>query len=377
MQTNPPTSSVISRIERELREIWAEPSSPNEAPKSRACTMNIVVLVGSRELSDRYTPVIDEVTGSIPARAILVAIDPESPISVMDADATAVCSLEGSRSVCSERVRLYASGNICARVGSAVEALLVPELPTALVWLGPLHVDDPIFEALAGSASRIVLDTEYTSLASLLHLTNWARESADRAHVADLAWTRLAPWQEMCARFFDEPRLRDHAARMTRVTLKQASPPRTRLGGEGALLLGWLGTRLGWKVSRLGGALRWRRADGENVAVQLGTVPIPGGVAPQVLAEVTLESDLGGVTVRGTVERDLGSGTSPAAPDADVMVWRMQVGNAAPIEQRVRLGANTAAKWLERTLHRPSHDPALVESVVFAEQVVQDGIVCP
>jgi glucose-6-phosphate dehydrogenase assembly protein OpcA len=376
MQTNPPTSSVITRIERELRDIWNAPAAPNEPPKSRACTMNIVVLVGARELSDRYTPVIDEVTSSIPARAILVALEPESPVSVLDADATAVCSLEGSRSVCSERVRLYASGHVCARVGSAVEALLVPELPTSLVWLGPLHVDDPIFEALAASASRIVLDTEYTSLSSLLQVTDWTRRAPERPHVADLAWTRLAPWQEMCARFFDEPRLREHANRVTRVTLKQASAPKTPLGSEGALLLGWLGTRLGWKVSRLAGTIRWRRADGESIAVQLGTVPAPSGVAPHVLAEITIEAEAGGTALRGMVERDLGSGLTPSAPDADVMVWRLQVGSAAPIEQRVRLGANKAAKWLERTLHRPPSDPALVEAVVFAEQVVQDGILC-
>src|SRR5262245_11160434 len=126
MQTNPPTSSVIGRIERELREIWAAPSTPNETPKARACTMNLVTLIGSRELADRYTPVIDEVVRSIPARAIVVALEPESPISVLDADVTAVCSLEGDRSVCSERVRLFAGGGICARIGSAVEALLVP-----------------------------------------------------------------------------------------------------------------------------------------------------------------------------------------------------------------------------------------------------------
>jgi glucose-6-phosphate dehydrogenase assembly protein OpcA len=376
MHTSPPTSSVISRVERDLREIWASPASPGEPPKSRACTTNIVVLVGSRELADRYTPVVDEVTGSIPARAILVALEPEAEISVLDADATAVCSLEGSKSVCSERVRIFASGNICARVGSAVEALLVPELPTSLVWLAPLHVDDPIFGALAAAAHRVVLDTEYTSLSSLLEVSRWARKGTDRPHVADLAWTRLAPWQEMCARLFDEPRLRDHALRISRVAIKQASEPRARLGAEGALMLGWLGTRLGWKLSRLGGALRWRRADGESIAVQLGTVPRPDGVAPQVLAEVAVEAEAGGLTLRGSVQRDLGSGLAPSAPDADVMVWRLEVSGAPAIEQRVRLGANKAAKWLERTLHRPANDPALVESVAFAEQVVQDGIVC-
>lgn len=376
MQTNPPTSSVISRIEKELREMWTAPQAPNEPPKSRACTMNVVVIVGSRELADRYTPVLDEVTQNIPARAILVALEPESTISVLDADVNAVCSIEGSGAICSERIRLFASGAICTRIGSAVEALLVPELTTALVWLGPLHVDDPIFEALAGDVHRVVLDTEYTPLSSLLSLAAWAKKSSGRPHMADLAWTRLAPWQEMCARLFDEPRLRGHALKINRVVLKQASEPKARLGSEGALFLGWLGTRLGWKVSRLAGSLRFKRADGESVAVQLGVVKKPDGVAPSVLAEIILEAEADGIRLKGSVERDLGSGLAPSAPDADMIVWRLEVDGAQPIEQRVRLGANKAAKWLERTLHRPAADPALAESVAFAEQIIQDGLQC-
>jgi hypothetical protein len=42
----------------------------------------------------------------------------------------------------------------------------------------------------------------------------------------------------------------------------------------------------------------------------------------------------------------------------------------------VRLSANKGAKVLERTLHRPSDDPALMEAVCFAEEVFEDGVVC-
>src|SRR5262245_36016123 len=104
MFTNPPTSSVIHRVERELREIWTQPAAPSETPKSRVCTMNLVVVAGSREIADRYTPVLDEVTASIPSRAILVALDPEAPVGVLEGDASAVCSIEGKQAICSERV---------------------------------------------------------------------------------------------------------------------------------------------------------------------------------------------------------------------------------------------------------------------------------
>lgn len=89
--------------------------------------------------------------------------------------------------------------------------------------------------------------------------------------------------------------------------------------------------------------------------------------------------------MRGSITRDLASGASipPAAEgeatfgmtlDADVMRWRLESPNGHVAEQRVRLGTNKAAKWLERTLHRQAKDAAFDEAVAFAEQIVDDGL---
>lgn len=371
-------SAVVGRLEKALRDVWQAPDVERGSipPRSRACTMNLVVVAGSTELAERYTPVVDEVTRSIPARSIIVALEPDAEPASLRGDADAVCSAEGGTQVCSERVRLFATGTQCDRIASCVDALLVPEIPTALVWLGRVHVNDPVFTALSMAATRIVIDSEYTTLASLLHLGSWARsQQGGGAAIADLAWTRLAPWQELFARFFDEPRLHGHADRVVKLSFKQASEPGARLGSEGALLLGWIATRLGWKTARLGGALRFQRPDGKNVLVELGSVPRPAGVAPAALASVRVEAEVDGLLVRGTMERNLGSGSSDATADADVVKWTLSVGDAPAIEQSVRFGANKGAKWLERTLHRPARDPALIDSVAFAEEVVEDGVV--
>jgi glucose-6-phosphate dehydrogenase assembly protein OpcA len=368
-----PTSSVIGRIEKELRDIWTTDAND---PKSRAITMNLVVVAGSRELADRYVPVVDEVTRSVPARAIVVSLDTESISRALEGEATAVCSPGDSGAVCSERIRLFATGQVCARVGSAVEALCVPEIPTAVVWLGRVHTEDPIFVSVAKDAQRIVLDTEFTSLTSLMGVARWARADATRPKIADLAWTRLSAWQEMFARFFDEPRLREMANRITRISLRQASEPGARLGSEGALFLGWVATRLGWTSSRLGGGLRFKRPDGAEVRVQLGVVKRPEVVAPSALAVISVLAESDHAVVRGSIERDLASGLDTQTPDADMMMWKLEVDDAVPYEHRVRLSANKASRILERTLHRPAHDQALVDSIAFAEQVFEDGITC-
>jgi glucose-6-phosphate dehydrogenase assembly protein OpcA len=373
-----PMSSVIGRLEKELRDLWTTPVKPGEPSKSRVCTMNLVVVAHSRGLAELYTPVIDEVTASIPARAIIVALEPDAPSAALEGEATAVCSIDKSSegAVCSERITLSASGSTCARVGSAVEALAMPELPTTLVWLGRVHTDDPVYMAIAEDAQRVILDTEYTSLSSLVKVAAWARAEEGRAAVADLAWTRLSVWQELAARFFDPPELRDHASRVTRVVLRQASDKGGRLGVEGCLFLGWLATRLGWKVVRLGGSLKFKRPDGGQVALTLESVDRPKGEAPSALAYVGITAEARGVTAKGSIERLLASGLEELTADADVLDWKLSVGAGPPTERRVRLYANKEAALLIDTLRRPKDDPALGESVAFAEQLAEDGLVC-
>jgi glucose-6-phosphate dehydrogenase assembly protein OpcA len=369
----PPTSAILERLERELRELWI--TAPGELPKSRVSLMNLVVAVGSREIADRYTAVVDEVTASLPSRAIIVALEADGPTRPLEGAVSAVCTPGELGAVCSERIRLDASGSVCARVASAVEALLIAEIPTTLVWLGPVHVDDEVFTAMARSAQRVILDSEYTSAGSLLELERWSRGEEGRPAFADMAWTRIAPWQDLCARFFDDSRTA-YAPTITRVTVNQASEKGAKLGSEAALLLGWLATRLEWRAARMGGVLRLRRSDGHDVHLQVGAVPRPEGVAPAALASVTLESEAAGVTLKGTIDRDLASGAEMTGktPDADILTWRLEVSGQAVLEQRVRLRANKGARVLERTLHRPMADPILVEAVRFAEHFFEDGV---
>lgn len=372
-------SNLITRIENELRELWKPPEDPTAPPLSRVCTMNIEVVAGASELLERYTPVIDEVTASIPARAILASIEPDSAAEEITGSATVVCSLAGGKKICSERITLGFHGNASARAASAIEAFLVPEIPTALVWLGRVHTDDPVFEDLARNTSRIILDSEYTSISSVIHVAAWARSQRHAPEISDLAWTRIAAWQELLARFFDEAETRPLASKITRIVLKQAGEPGARIGPESALMLGWIGTRLGWKTSRLAGALRFKREDGAPVTIELDAVPRPKGVAPHTLAALMIEAgdDPQAPALRGSIERELASGLTDQAnttPDADVIDWKCTMAGGAEIEQRIRLGANKAAKWLERTLHRPMRDVAFAESVAFAEHIVEDGL---
>ena len=372
------SSGLVGRLENELRQLW-ETAGDGGTPIARVCTMNLEVVSPSFDVLQRYTPVVDEVTGSIPARAILASIEPDSDVDELTGTASAVPSAENATKICSERVVLACRGNAAAGAASAIEAFLLPELPTTLVWLGRVHETDPIFEDLANDANRIILDSEYTSIASVIQVASWARRQPNAPQIADLAWTRIATWQEMLARFFDDVKNRELAAKVTKIRIVQASEMGARLGPEAALLLGWVGTRLGWKTARLAGAMRFKRPDGGTIAVELAAVPRPEGVAPHTLASVMIEAgdDAHNPSLKGTIERELASGLAEregTTVDADVVVWKLQGPDGNAIEQSVRLRANKAAKWLERTLHRPAVDIAFSESVAFAESIIQDGL---
>ncbi len=373
-----PTSSVIARIERELRELWDRPLAPSgskllAAPTARACTMNLVVVAGSSDLADRYTRVVDEVAAAIPSRAIIVALEADTLESALSGNVVKVGPPDEAY-VGSERVRLTASGQVVDRVASAVEALCVPEVPTTLVWLGRVHAEDPVFSSLAREVQRVILDTDYTSLTSLVALAKLTA-GRDSAELADLAWTRLATWQELCARFFDAPPLIAAAHGVTDLTVTQASEPGARLGSEAALLIGWLATRLGWTSGRVGGQLRFKRKDGGDVRVKLASVPQPAGVAPAALAAVRIAAKADDTSVVGTIDRDLASGPETNR-DADMLTWKIEVRGGLVFDQlqQVRLGANKGSKLLERTLHRAPGDATLLEAIAFAERVFDDGI---
>ena len=177
---------------------------------------------------------------------------------------------------------------------------------------------------------------------------------------------------------FDDPHMREHASTISKLSIDQASETGARLGSEGALLIGWLATRLGWKIERLGGALRFKRPDGGKIVLTLWAIQRREGVAPLALAGIRFESTHDGKLAKGEIVRELASGAAvhAATPDADVLKWKLDVDLPAATEQVVRMGANKGGRLLERVLHRPGPDAALAEAVVIAEELNDDGVVC-
>jgi glucose-6-phosphate dehydrogenase assembly protein OpcA len=333
--------------------------------------MNLVVVAPGPSLLLPWVAVVDQVLQGVPARAIVVGLDPDG-VDDIEATVSPICPPGSGNVVCAERVTLKLQGALCGRVASCVDALCASEVPTTLVWLARVRIEDPTFAPLAQWAHRIVLEATHGSLGSLAHVVKWARGRlpGERPGISELAWTRLAPWQELCARMFDDARLRELAVGVTRVRLVQASAPGAELGPEGALLLGWLATRLGWKASSFAGKLRMLRADGGALLVQLHAETAPAMPRGGLLA-VEIEARGGEVSLHGEIARARGEDGAGA--------WRVEIksgGESQRVEQRVRTFDDEPARILQRTLRRRVHDDALAESVLWADEIGDDELVC-
>ncbi|MGH2913004.1 MAG: OpcA/G6PD domain-containing protein, partial [Solirubrobacteraceae bacterium] len=92
-----------------------------------------------------------------------------------------------------------------------------------------------------------------------------------RAYVVDLAWLRGTPWRERVASAFDSPAMRAELQRIETVAVRH-HPDSTVAA---MLLVGWLGSRLGWEMGRLSannGVLTGTTRAG-SVAVRLEQAP--------------------------------------------------------------------------------------------------------
>jgi len=157
-----------------------------------------------------------------------------------------VVVLDGSQDQGAHRVdgcdwiELGANGSAPETLRSAVDALRVVEAPVVLLWIAPGIGSDPRFAMLSDSVQTVVYNSSLLAAGSeaLCELVEYV-DRHPAAPITDIAYLRLAPWQECVAIFFDGKdveQLRD----LEHVEIDCGSDP------EAYYLLGWLASRLGW-----------------------------------------------------------------------------------------------------------------------------------
>lgn len=248
----------LARLEKELTAMWADASREGEVDEKpgmvRACVLNLIVYAPAHDGRERLDALLNEVYESNPCRALVIFADPAADAESIDAYVSTRCSLsrKGAKQICGEQVTIEAAGRAVERAASAVEPLLVPDVPVFLWWKDIPHYEDKLFERLVRVADRVVIDSasfdhphdDLTSLAKVVG------EHPEHMAVSDLNWGRLTPWRSLAASFWDVEEYRERLRELERVEIVYAAQPdgRGRIPAAALLLAGWLASRLGWKV---------------------------------------------------------------------------------------------------------------------------------
>ena len=253
----------IGEIDRQLGLLWEH----SDAAKVRASLVNLVIYSEAPDAIAANTPLLSEIAADHAFRALLVQGQPRAQKSGVHAWITAHCHLReaGKKEICSEQITFQLDGPAAGRLPSIVFSHLDTDLPLYLWWQGDLHAEpDP---ELWRWVDRLIVDSNSwsepaTQFRILQEVQSLARP---RSALCDLNWTRLFNLRYAVAQIFDLPAARERLDRLDHVTITHA--PGYRL--TALQLLGWLASRLGWRLDHGERAPVFRRRDGGSVVFDL------------------------------------------------------------------------------------------------------------
>jgi glucose-6-phosphate dehydrogenase assembly protein OpcA len=329
-----------AEIERALSELWRS-ASEDENAITRAALWNVVAHTDSAANHALASETLGRVSAAVPQRTIVIRAEPQSAPE-MSSWISANCHLIGDgKQVCSEEIAVVAGGDRVHRIAPLVSALLIPDMPVAIWWLGDLPNEDADYvQALFDPADRLIVDSADFDRVEDLDLLTKIGESTSTAP-SDLNWVRLEEWRMATASLFDPQEMRSELAEVRRIKLTVAAGEPDFFGHriEALLYLAWFSSRAGRKSASDEGP---RDAHDRVIAHEIVTGE--KGARAGLLQSIDIE--LGGSTV-ATISRD---------PASDVLNARVN-----GIEQRsqtvTRARAGTTAELIVRQLKRPEGDP--------------------
>jgi glucose-6-phosphate dehydrogenase assembly protein OpcA len=271
-------------IEAALRAMLKQRHSEN-ASYVPARSLNLVCVV-DKQWSGEIANRLRHIGHAHAARTIVCAVEPKR--TTIDAVATIASDVHprpGEFALLRETVVVDVGERHLPHIDTIVDPLVVTDLPT-VAWAP--HGHQQAIEALLPLAQVVLLDS--VDEPDMREALRRALTLLDDAYVVDLAWLRSTPWRERVAATFDPPHLRPDLRTISAVTVRHH--PESAVAA--LLLVGWLGSRLDWRLSTLiaRGSKLVGSAHGRRQDVKLTLEPAPD-LQVRGLAGVTLETASG------------------------------------------------------------------------------------
>ncbi len=236
----------VTAIEKTLAELWRANKEVADDALTRAALWNVVAHTCTTELHTLASETLSKASAAVPQRSIIIRSDPASAPEIQ-AWISANCNLVGGgKQVCSEEIAIVAGGDRVHRVPPLVNALLIPDMPVAVWWLGDLpneHEDYVL--ALLDPADRLIVDSVHFDSPDDLMLVNRVAQKTTTTP-ADLNWVRLEEWRTATASIFDPPHMRGRLQMIRRIRVVAATSGSDYFGEviEALLYSAWLSAQL-------------------------------------------------------------------------------------------------------------------------------------
>jgi len=331
-------------IEQTLTDLWRVEKKEHDNAVTRAALWNVVAHSATPAHHTDASEVLGKVSIAVPQRTIVVRADRAAPTE-MTSWISANCHLLGEgKQVCSEEISIVAGGDRVARVPPLVSALLIPDMPVAVWWIGDLpHENADYVHALLEPADRLIVDSSaFDSPADLELIAHMAQKTITAP--ADLNWIRLEEWRIATASIFDPPEMRTKLAHVRRIRIVTDTMQQNYFGEriEGLLFSSWILAQAGCVIDRVDIEIE------ERQSLRRGLLRV----------EVTMED-----SSIAFIERDLERGVLMTRYDGHVMVP----------EGVTRAQKRTTDQLIVRELKDPASDRLLLKvlplSVELAKRV--------
>lgn len=236
-------------IERQLAELWRASNNEDDQALMKAALWNVVAHTWSAEQHAHATETLSRASAAVPQRTIVIESTPDGD-GAMSSWISANCHLlGGSRQVCSEEISIRASGDRVDHVPPLVSALLLPDMPVAVWWLGDLPRHHHHYaETLLEPADRLIFDSaQFVDMDDLEFVSRIAEQTTTAP--ADLNWARIEEWRGATAALFDPAPMREQLGRIRSVHVYSGGDASFGARSEGLLYAGWLSAQTGRNIS--------------------------------------------------------------------------------------------------------------------------------
>ena len=266
--------SLWLQIADEKRELSGRPRPSMDSGVMRTRTINLIVIADKPSDVDRIKATVSSLTEFFPSRT-LILVRERSRHTRGGLDVTVTVEEQHTSRFKSpirfETVTVSTGSGREEVLASVAAPILVPELPDFVWRPASASIGSTVLDELTDLIDRLIVDTAGVAdpTKAFNYLIELCRKSGDEVHLSDLAWTRITPWRQMTAQFFDHAANLPYLQLIDSVSITYAGRhPDGRSGlSSGLLMAGWLCTRLGWRAP---GEELVRSRDGWKLTLRAG-----------------------------------------------------------------------------------------------------------